>query len=591
MSILAEHEAPKGAEEQGTENYNPSDKEREALALVRRLFTKCKTHRGLYDGDWINFYHFFRGKQWDKMRPSYRHSEVINMVFQNIQSMMPLLTDSSPKIEFLPQEPSDRPIADIMNAVAEFDWTSGKWGHQEAEVILDGHIYGTGHSSMRYNPETQRIEYQSEETVYCYPDPEARDVNTDCDYFFKVTPKDIEKVRAAYPEFAKFIKSDLDDLLNGSKNDLKPLKFKSPQDTHTIQEGPSMQDAATKTKCLEIEAHIYDKGIYTEQKGDVVEHKLKYPKGRCIKIASDVVLKDDHNPYDHGEIPYQRFVNYILPREYWGMSEVEQLKGPQKIFNKLVSFALDVLTLCGAPVWIVDTTSGIDTDNLVTRPGMTIEKEPGSEVRMEAGVQLQPWVMQLTDRMKDWFDQVGGSQDVTRGANPSGVTAASAITALQEAAQTRIRQKAKNLEAYLQDVGRQYKSLVLQFYTAPRLYRLTNNQGVNQYFKMHIEHADDGQGNQKKYFNIEHIDPMTGLSGGLNKYQLSADLDVVATMGSSLPFNKENKRRELLEYFDRGIVDAEEVLKGVDYPNREAVLQRVKEQQAQQAAQSGKPAA
>jgi hypothetical protein len=66
-------------------------------------------------------------------------------------------------------------------------------------------------------------------------------------------------------------------------------------------------------------------------------------------------------------------------------------------------------------------------------------------VQREEGVQLQPFVLQLIDRMKLWFDDVSGSNDVSRGAKPEGITAASAIQSLQEAAQIRIRQKAETL--------------------------------------------------------------------------------------------------------------------------------------------------
>ena len=56
--------------------------------------------------------------------------------------------------------------------------------------------------------------------------------------------------------------------------------------------------------------------------------------------------------------------------------------------------------------------------------------------------------------------------------------------------------------------------------------------------------------------------------------------------GSSLPFAKAEKEAKLLNLFDRQIIDAEEVLKGTDYPNFQAVLQRLemKKQQEAQAA-------
>jgi hypothetical protein len=312
----------------------------------------------------------------------------------------------------------------------------------------------------------------------------------------------------------------------------------------------------------------------------VTGQQLKYPNGKKIVVCNGVVLESGPNPYDDGEWPYQRWPNYILPREFWGISEIEQLEGPQKTFNKLVSFVLDVLTLMGNPIWVVDNTSGVDTENIFNRPGLIIEKEAGSEVRREEGVQLQPYVLQLIDRMKEWFDQVNGSNDITRGINPGGVTAASAIADLQNAAQTRIRQKSRNLDAYLQNLGQQYVSRVFQFYTAPQVFRLTNNQGVNKYFKFHVQ--TDETGTRKAM--VENYNEQ-GLSQGIKEHQARGNFDVRVTTGSSLPFNKAEKEQRLYGLFDRQIIDGEEVLKGLDYPNYEAIQMRM-QQKAMEAAQA-----
>jgi len=232
-------------------------------------------------------------------------------------------------------------------------------------------------------------------------------------------------------------------------------------------------------------------------------------------------------------------------------------------------------------------------------------------------VQLQPYVLQMIDRMAEWFNDVSGSQDVTRGANPSGVTAYKAISALQEAAQTRIRQKQRNLDVYLQQVGQQYASRLFQFKTAPEIYRLTGMEGAQNYFKMHVEDYEK---------TAESTDPITGAvaqvptgetgkrvvvqhyakdangrpTGMLDPTQLKVfemrgKMDVRVSTGSSLPFAKDEKEQKLLAFFDKGIIDEEEVLKGAEYPNWQAVLQRVEQKkqaaaQAEMAAKGGAPA-
>jgi hypothetical protein len=314
------------------------------------------------------------------------------------------------------------------------------------------------------------------------------------------------------------------------------------------------------------------------------EQRNKYPRGRKIVICNKVLCEDGELGFEDGEIPFQRYVNYLLPREFWGMSEVEQLEGPQKSFNKLVSFALDVLTLMGNPVWMVHSNSGVNPENLVNRPGLVVEGdwEPGQEPKRVEGVQLQPYVLQLIDRLGQWFDDVGGDKEVSRGAQPTGVVAAKAISTLQEAAQTRIRQKQRNLDRYLQHVGRRYASRFFQFMSAPRVFRLTGKDEAMRYFKAHVvetpeEMLSDGSvmpASRKLvvqgYDDQGAVDPMQ-----MRELEIKSKMDVRVSTGSNLPFAKEEKEQKLLALFDRGIVDREEVLKGSEYPNWQAVLQRL----------------
>lgn len=592
---LSEHEAPpqQTPTSGSSQEYSPSSAERKQLQEVEKLFKAAKNFKSQYDVKWLDWYKMFRGKQWKEQRPTYRHSEVINLIFQNIQSQVPIITDTRPKFEFLPQEPSDFELSQILNEVAQADWMRNNWQYILTEVIYEGHFYGTGLSDMCWDPDENEIAYRSVDPFYFFPDPGAYDVNRNCEYCIEAEPMEISKVRRKWPEKGKYVKPDLMDLMTGSKTDLGPIRFKSPTDQRTIMEGSSTQDLGEKNKALVMTLYLRSCDDLLEEDNTKPpdpsgEIPLKYPNGKKIVVSNGVILEVGPNPYDDGEFPYQKWQNYILPREFWGMSEIEQLEGPQKTFNKLVSFALDVLTLMGNPVWIVDTNSDVDTDNLFNKPGLIIEKAPGSEVMRQEGVQLQPFVLQIIDRMKEWFDQVAGSNDITRGVNPGGVTAASAIADLQNAAQTRIRQKSRNLDCYLQDLGQQYVSRVFQFYSAPQVFRLTGDNGAEKYFKFHV--STDEAGN--KFANVQNYNEQ-GQGKDIKQYQIRGEFDVRVTTGSSLPFSKAEKEDRLTKLFQLGIIDAQEVLKGLDYPNYQAIQQRMdqKAQAAAQAQSGGKPPA
>ena len=605
--LLSEHE-PAKTENAPASSYEPSKEDAADIKMVNKLFEKAKKHRKTYDEHWVKYYQFFRGKQWREARPSYRKSEVMNMVWQHIQSVVPITTDARPKWEYTPEEPSDREFADILNEVAESDWQRNNWSMVVTENVYDTNIYGTSLGSMEFNKKLRQglgdNEFKSADPFYCFPDPNSKDVNKGGKYFIYAEPVDTDVLKKEYPDHKDYIKSDLVDLIDQNKMDINETRYKSPVDNKTVLEGTRADDLAAAQKSLKITAWIFEddeteevEESYTEQvqvidmqtgQPMMVEQqatrfvqKLKYPNGRKLCVAGGVLLDNGPIPYDDGKAPFGRLVNYIDPRSFWGISEIEQLEKPQMLFNRVLSYMVDIFSLMGNPVWVVDESSGVDTDNLINRPGLVVEKAAGTEVRRESGVAINPDLFQLADRLRNWFNEQSGSNDVTRGVRPEGITAASAISSLQEAAQTRLRLKSRNLDAYLQDMGQLYLSRVLQFKTVPEMIRVTNNQNVQKYFKFHVEDAVDESGQQtgKKQARVRpYTENEQGqmLPGEEKVYPISASFDVRVNTGSQLPFAKTEKVNLAKTLFNDGAIDQVEYLKAVEWPNYEQVLERMK---------------
>lgn len=626
--------------------YSPGPEEKKTLRLADNLYKKAKQHRMKYDGNWLENYKFFRGKQWKEQRPSYRHSEVINLVFESIQSTVPIQTDSRPKLEYIPRNPMDTEFSQLLNKIVESDWEKGCWLEVLTEIIYEANFYGKGFGSLDVIPKGDQglpeVQFNSKDPFYQYPDPAAQDCNKKCKFWVEAEPVDIEVLKKDYPDKAQYIKPDVVDLTSGDKTNIDKVRFKSPVDNRTFLDSNTGYDIADRNQALKMTVYIGpeeyedeedsndDKDPITDASGYIPssptrgigetsltasapiegytppadEERKECANGRKIVIASGMVLYDGENPYDDKKFPYIGLSNYILPREFWGISEIEQLKGPNKIYNKIISFTLDVLTLMGNPIWVVDTSSGVDTDNLFNRPGLVVEKEPGTEVRRESGVELQPYVLPLLDRVKQLFDGISGAKDITRPVENNSVTAASAITALQEAAQTRLRLKARHLDAFLQQMGQMYVERVMQFYTAPRIFRLTGDDGGFKFFKFHVETMLDAEGNEitgvdgkvkkrgiKRDYQQNQETGQISENLTTSEYEIHGEFDVRVSTGSSLPFSKNEAADKAIKLYtlspppNGGVIDDEELLKALDYPNWEAVLQRVKERKAQQMAQ------
>jgi len=220
--FLEEHEYRGGSANAGPDSNVPEmdDEEKKLVKLVNHLFEKAKRHRAKYDCNWIDYYRIFRGDQWTKKRPSYRHSEVINFIFMTIQSMVPIMLDSRPRPVFTPRDPGDTEFAEILNELFEADWQSGNWLMKIAEVIYDGHFYGTGFAKLDWDEHALyglgKIRFKSEEPLDFYPDPDANHINEseeDSSYVVTMKPTDTEKLRLKYRghKFESAIKPDVID--------------------------------------------------------------------------------------------------------------------------------------------------------------------------------------------------------------------------------------------------------------------------------------------------------------------------------------------------------------------------------------------
>lgn len=568
-------------------SYNPTKEEQDLVRRCKELFARAKKAKSKVDFNWPEYYKLFRGRQWQEQRPSYRASEVFNLIFQTIQSQVPIMTDARPKFEFLPREPGDFEFADIVNDVAAADWEKYNWGFVLAEMLYDSHTFGTALSDFGYDGEKNCLDLHSVDPFYIFPAPSAENLNRHCDYIVHAEPVPVRMVKKRFPQYAKYIRGDVVNFQSAERIDLSQYRYNAPtSDFLTVEvSGFDNKIGDHEPEVLLQTTYFEDDEVLEEEKDDGAGNisyiqRKKYPNGRKVVIANDVVLENGENPYEgRHKYPFGRMVNYILSRQFWGISEIEPLESPQRTFNKIISYCVDVLVLMGNPIWVVSTDSGIDTDNLTNQQGLVVEHNPGSTVRRETGVALQPYVLALIDKIKVWFDQLGGSQDITRGIPTGGVTAALAIEDLQNAAQTRMRQKMRNMDAYLQDLGQQYVSRILQFYTAPQMFRVTGKDGVNKFFKMHIStHEETG----KKIANVQKFND-NGTEGEISQYVLRGELDIRVTTGSSLPYAKAKVKQEALQLFDRGIYDDEQVLKDFDIPNWEAILQRVQHKKAQAA--------
>lgn len=619
VGLIPEHGAPADA---GKRDDGQTEEERAAVKLAEQLFSKAKKARSKYDKDWVTCFRYFRGDQWSQKRPSYRHSEVINVVTSGIRNIVPILTDSQPQVQTTPEDPTDYEFSEIINQVVSAKWERENFNMIVAESIIDAGIVGTAIGAVPWCEEMAQglgdFTFETCDPAHVFPDPSARDMNDRRGKFLCIAePVDVAELREEYPDKRDKIKPDLSDAVthNSYTDEAQEFAFKSPVDNRMMVADSRSAQTGNPDLALKLTCYILSDEVVTKkttmtdaQTGEQVENEVqvkKFPRGRKIVTAGGQLLCDEEIPYEDGKFPYARLVNDIIPRSFWGEGEVMPQKSPQDIVNRLISYFLDYMIIVGNPHWVVDTEAQVDVDNITNEPGMIILKKGIGKAEQVPGISPPPYLINtLQYFVGDIFSKISGYNEVSQGFLDKANLSGEAIAQLTEASQTRLRAKARNLDAYLNQLGQLFLSRILQYYTLPRIVRITGTDGsaAAKYFKFHVERQpvvgkdqqpqmdDLGQpvtqtvATYSEWMPGDEAMGAPGMFATPKQIPLKGALDVRITTGAGHMFKKAQTDQQAERLFDKGILDAEDFLEKIDYPNREKVIEKWKQRQAAQAA-------
>lgn len=583
-----------------------TQEEIKTVQMVEDMFLTAKRCKETFSKDWQEYYDYMNGKQWRNPRPSYRHSEVLNLIHAAIQIIVPILTDNRPNIEVQPMEPNDFEFAEILTQLLTAKWDQKQWAEQVSWAVMDACVYGTAIGSVLYDPNALHglgdIDFKIEDPFQVFPDPAAFDFNDGtCKYVIQAIPTSVAELKRQFPDKAELIGAELVSVESSKRlhEQLLDLKVQNPADNRVQIVGSGGNNYEQGDMALKLVCWLFDQSIeeyqITKDNGEPDKQvRKKYPRGRKIICANGVLLYDSDPETGFGyldnKIPMAKMVDHIMPREFWGQGEVKQLIGPQNMYNKIISYMMDVLVITGNPVWVVSTDSGVYPENIINAPGAVIEKNPGSEVGRQEGAQLQPYILSMAQMIQTEFEKISGITEVSQGMRPTDASG-KAIQYLQEANQTKLRLKARNLEKFLKQVGSMMVSRILQFYSLPRIERITGKSGVEQYFKFSVDSITDESGQVQQYVaNVQQLqrDEFGNvIETSPQQYQIKGEFDVIVATGSQLPFRKAEREQRALQLLQLGIIDVEEYLSEIDWHNKEKTF--LKYQQRQQQAVAMQP--
>ena len=212
----------------------------------------------------------------------------------------------------------------------------------------------------------------------------------------------------------------------------------------------------------------------------------------CRSVCGVVVFASERDPlysergyYDHGLYPF--VIDKLYPKRNSpdGFGLIEVLKNSKNQIDQLESAVVLNSRMAAARRYFAKDGSGINEEEFTDLSSPIVHYsgsgDPSDAVMPIEVPKLDPACLDLLEYKIRELKETSGNRDFNQGSTSSGVTAASAIEALQEAGNKLSRDMLKGSYNAFEKVCTMVIELIRQFYTLPRCFRITGKNGT--YFR------------------------------------------------------------------------------------------------------------
>ena len=249
---------------------------------------------------------------------------------------------------------------------------------------------------------------------------------------------------------------------------------------------------------LDVPHYIHDGGLDTSDKSVVVDwyYKKLSPEGRSVlhycKFCNGVVLYASENDpalaergfYDHGKYPFVFDALFMEEDSPAGFGYIDVMKECQTAIDKMNHAMDENVLLSSRQRYVLSDTAGVNEEELTDLSRDIIHvvgrlNDDSFRPLQTAG--LQGNSLSYRNSRIEELKEISGNRDMTQGGTAGGVTAASAIAALQEAGSKLSRDMLKSSYRSFAKECYFIIDLMRQFYDEERVYRITGQQGSTEY--------------------------------------------------------------------------------------------------------------
>lgn len=505
----------------------------DAVRWAKDQYISIRGARTTTERQWYLNLAFFLGKQnvalvrptvgpitstrlWVPPAPYYRSRPVINRIRSTIRTELSQLTGNRPNASIVPASSEDR---DMYAAMAgEQIWYNLYTDHKLRRKIRTAMwwtlICGTGYIKSYWDFSKGSVDEASGKT--------EGDV---C--FIPETP-----FHVMIPDFREESLEGQPWLIHAQAKSPEYIKMNFPeampssQNASEILEDSFLNLIGTKTGSNQKSVLVLECWIKPGQ-------HPQFPEGAFYTVIGDKIVQGYQGlPFTHGEFPFAKF-DHIPSGKYYSTSLVEDLIPLQKEYNRTRGQIIEAKNRMAKPQ-LLAARGSVDPSKITSEPGQVIEFIPGFPPPTPLALTPLPnYVLEELNNIKDDWSDLAGQHEVSHGQVPPGVTAATAISYLQERDESKLSHTFDSLE-----------------------------EGIEKLAKMALSYVHD-------YWQTERIIRITGPDGSFDAMafkgsDLENNLDIRIEAGSALPTSKAAKQALIMDLMKMGFIDPQKGLEVMD---------------------------
>lgn len=339
---------------------------------------------------------------------------------------------------------------------------------------------------------------------------------------------------------------------------------------------------------IDVAQYVYDDTVDNSKKAVVVDwyYKIRGADGgmqlHMIKFVGSTLLYASQNDpqlsaaglYAHGEYPVVFDSLYPEKGTPVGFGMISVCKDPQLYIDKLSGAILQHTVMAATPRFWASRSAGVNKEQFLDWKEPLVEVEGSIAEEKLRSIELPDldstcvsvWQLKI-----DELKETSANRDVNSGSAGSGVTAAAAISALQEAGNKVSRDAIGAAYRAYARIGYLVIELIRQFYDVSRSFRISGQEPSAYEFM--------------EFSNAEMADQPTGVDAFGNELVRRPVFDIRISAEKKSPFSQMTQNEYAKEFYSLGFFSPERAqetmiaLSMMEFEGKDKVLEQVQQGQ------------